>query len=54
MQDSKLRPTNIRLNMVNQDVVALPSSENLGLPAADVVVLNGLVDYLPARVTMDC
>lgn len=45
------RPTNIRLNMVNQDVVALPSSENLGLPAADVVVLNGLVDYLPARVT---
>ena len=45
------RPTNIRLNMVHQDVVSLSDADGLELPAADVVILNGLLDYLPARVT---
>lgn len=44
------RPTNIQLNMVHQDVIALPDARGLDLPAADVILLNGLLDYLPARV----
>ena len=44
------RPGNVRLNMVHQDVVSLPVAEGLDLPASNVIVLNGLVDYLPARV----
>ena len=44
------RPTNISLNMVHQDLVALLDRPGeVELPSADAILLNGLVDYLPAR-----
>ena len=44
------RPTNISLNMIHQDVVSLSEASAVDIPNADVIVLNGLLDYLPARV----
>ncbi len=46
----RARPVNIELNMVHQDLVALSEGRvDIDLPLADIVVMNGLVDHLPAR-----
>ena len=44
------RPTNIELQMVHQDLVTLSEGRSVqDIPACDVIVLNGLIDHLPAR-----
>jgi len=46
----RTRPVNIELHMVHQDLVSLSEGKHEnGLPSSDVIVLNGLVDHLPAR-----
>jgi len=46
----RTRPVNIELNMLHRDLVSLSDGkEESGLPPSDVIVLNGLVDHLPAR-----
>ena len=44
------RPTNVSLEMVHQDLVALCEERaTLALEPSDVIVLNGLIDHLPVR-----
>ena len=44
------RPAHVDLRMINRDVVSLVMGEDdLDIPPVDVVVLNGIVDFLPTR-----
>ena len=44
------RPAGVRIQMVHQDLVALSAGQSVDSPPPqDVIVINGLIDHLPAR-----